>query len=247
MPIHNYLRRLYARTMTEAYAYAYRQLEGAASDDGLILDCGAGSGHGYQKLASATQLRQQNYRGLEWDAASVAKARHNGLDVVQADLNNPIPYPDDTFQAIVGFSVLEHLLMPCQFLRECHRVLKPGGTLVILTPNIATYFTAALVLLGRMPSSGPHPDSELLMSSRPLTSLAAHLKHTDRAMESDTPVHRHLVVFSFTDLRRFLQLARFRTIAGRGFGVYPFPNFMQPVLERLDARHAHQMVFTAVK
>lgn len=117
-----------------------------------------------------------------------------------------------------------------------------GGKLVILTPNIATYFTAALVLIGRMPSSGPHPDSDYLINSRTLTSIKDSTQ-----VEGDTPLHRHLVVFSYVDLRRLLKAAGFRTVSGRAFGVYPFPNFMQPLLERIDARHAHQMVFTATK
>jgi hypothetical protein len=36
-------------------------------------------------------------------------------------------------------------------------------------------------------------------------------------------------------------------VRGYGFGVYPFPNVMQPLLERLDPYHAHQMVFVAEK
>ena len=188
-----------------------------------------------------------NYRGLEWDRDSVASATAKGLQVSDADLNEPLPYEDNSFAAVVGLSVLEHLLRPCHYLRECHRVLRPGGRLVILTPNIATYFTAALILLGRMPSSGPHPDSEQLVSSRTLTSLAKHLENRPPSIEGDSPLHRHLVVFSYTDLKRFLRMAGFREVAGRGFGVYPFPNLMQPVMERIDRTHAHQIVFTALK
>ena len=66
-----------------------------------------------------------------------------------------LPFDDKSFDYVYGLSVLEHLLNPCQFLRETHRVLNEGGTLVILTPNISTFFTAALILMGKMPSSGP--------------------------------------------------------------------------------------------
>lgn len=84
----------------------------------------------------------------------------------RADLNKKLPYDDQTFECVFALSVLEHLLMPCRFMSEIARVLKPGGKVVILTPNISTYFTAALLLLGRMPSSGPHPDSEAFNANR---------------------------------------------------------------------------------
>jgi hypothetical protein len=55
------------------------------------------------------------------------------------------------------------------------------------------------------------------------------------------------VVFSYKVLRRYLDMLGFSDIRGYGFGLYPFPNFMQPLLEKLDPWHAHQMVFVARK
>jgi len=75
-------------------------------------------------------------------------------------LNKNIPYADNKFKCVFALSILEHLLNGCNFLKECRRVLENDSTLVLLTPNIITYFTAALILAGKMPSSGPHPDSE---------------------------------------------------------------------------------------
>ena len=62
-------------------------------------------------------------------------------------------------------------------------------------------------------------------------------------MGADTPQHRHLVVFSFRALRRFLALSGFSILDARGFGYYPFPIWMQARLELLDPYHCHQMVF----
>jgi hypothetical protein len=66
-------------------------------------------------------------------------------------------------------------------------------------------------------------------------------------MASDTPQHRHLVVFSFKVLRRFLTLTGFSVIDARGFGHYPFPLWLQPWLERIDRVHCHQMVFVCTR
>jgi hypothetical protein len=142
-------------------------------------------------------------------------------------------------------SVLEHLLNPCRFMKDCHRVLRPGGYLVLLTPNISTYFTAILILRGKMPSSGPHPDSNELLKAEEIYKVSNQDLKADT--EDNTPVHRHLVVFSFRVLRNYLRMIGFSSVAGYGFGLYPFPNFMQPSLERLDPYHCHQMVFVATK
>lgn len=237
-----YFRVLYQRTMREAYTLAERRIVTAIADGGQALDCGAGSGHVADRLSIATD----RYHGIDWSNDATERARARGLRIVQGDLNHALPYPDAHFRCVFGLSVLEHLLRPCRYLRECHRVLEPGGELVILTPNIATYFTAFLVLAGRMPSSGPHPDSEaLLASTEPMSDLVTERVAIDA--DNDFPSHRHLVIFSYLALQRYLRMLGFREITGHGFGVYPFPNAMQPLMEKLDPWHAHQMVFVARK
>ena len=133
---------------------------------------------------------------------------------------------------------------PCSFLKEAYRCLEPGGTLVLLTPNISTYFTIFQLLLGKMPSSGPHPDSELLIRREEMFQVTSL---EEQVFEGDFPVHRHLVIFSYRVLAKYLEMLGFRHIDGRGFGLYPFPNFSQPLLEKIDPYHCHQMVFIAKK
>ena len=153
-------------------------------------------------------MAANRYCGVEWHTATVARA--GSLDVREGDLNQALPFADDHFRCVIGLSVLEHLMKPCAFLHECHRVLEPGGTLVILTPNISTYFTAALILAGRMPSSGPHPDSEQLLQSDVLHKISG--VEFVRDVNAATPQHRHLVVFSFLMLRRYLRMLGFSSV-----------------------------------
>ena len=48
------------------------------------------------------------------------------------------PYPDDQFDLVIFAEIIEHLLDdPCSVLREIKRVLKPNGTLILTTPNVA--------------------------------------------------------------------------------------------------------------
>ncbi len=240
-----YFRKLYRRTMDESYALARGAVADALLDGGNCLDCGAAQGHEYDYLQRSIGLEPDRYTGIEWHAEAVAAGQANGRNIVQGDLNKAIEFPDQQFKCIFGFSVLEHLLNPCSLLRENYRCLEPGGTLVILTPNISTFFTMALLLVGKMPSSGPHPDSDALLTSEETFKVSSEDQLRDT--ESDTPMHRHLIVFSYRVLKTYLEMLGFKEIEGYGFGLYPFPNFMQKPLEKIDPYHCHQMVFIARK
>ncbi len=243
--LQRYFRALYQRAMHEAYERAHQAIAEALQEGGNCLDCGAHNGHKYPLLKERIPADRVAYHGIEWNESLVLEARENHLNVVQGDLNRALPFPDRHFRCVYGLSVLEHLLNPCRYLKECHRVLERTGRLVILTPNISTYFTAVLILLGKMPSTGPHPDSDLLLKREELFKVSHESLQPDT--ETDTPVHRHLVVFSYRVLISYLKSIGFREVKGYGFGLYPFPNFAQPCLERIDPYHCHQMVIVAHK
>lgn len=59
------------------------------------------------------------------------------------------PYNDSTFELIIFAEIIEHLLMdPCKALLEIRRVLKPGGTLILTTPNVARLENIAKIISG---------------------------------------------------------------------------------------------------
>lgn len=102
-----------------------------ANRRGRILDVGAGAG----ELLS-------NLRKLGWDvecvdpdtrAAESAK-RNRGISIRTGTLMEQ-EYPSDNFDAITMSHVIEHVHDPVGLLAECRRILKPGGMLVVATPN----------------------------------------------------------------------------------------------------------------
>jgi len=240
-----YFRTLYQRAMQDAYSQAHNEIVIALREGGACLDCGAHLGQKYEFLHARIGMHKSRYNGIEWNADLVRVARGKGLNVLRGDLNKEMPFEDQAYRCIFSLSVLEHSLNPCKYLRECYRCLEKDGVLVILTPNISTYFTAALILAGKMPSSGPYPDSNALLQHEQLFKVSHESLQPDTEIE--TPVHRHLVVFSFRVLKSYLSMLGFKDIKGFGHGLYPFPNFMQKPLEKIDPYHCHQMVFVAKK
>lgn len=99
--------------------------------DGFILEAllrdgvKAARGTTYKKVGT-DYIRTRDYPEL------VAPNVDYGID-----LNNPVPYPDATFDVVYSTEVIEHVEGHRNFLTEMCRVLKPGGHLVITGPNVS--------------------------------------------------------------------------------------------------------------
>jgi methionine biosynthesis protein MetW len=90
--------------------------------------------------------------GVDVVAEGVAAARARGFDAQVVDLNgDPLPFPDAHFDGVVHLAVLEHVFDPYSMIREIHRVLRPGGELVIAVPNVASLTNRLRILFGRIP------------------------------------------------------------------------------------------------
>lgn len=101
-----------------------------------VLEAGAGEGYGADMIADvATRVI-----GLDYDESAVAhiRARYPRVDIRHGNLAE-LPLEDESVDTVVNFQVIEHLWDQTQFLRECHRVLTPGGELLISTPNRITF------------------------------------------------------------------------------------------------------------
>lgn len=71
----------------------------------------------------------ETYTGVDW-----GNSLHTIEADILADLNKPLPIQDKVADTVISFSVMEHLCEPQLFLDEAHRILKPGGWVILQVP-----------------------------------------------------------------------------------------------------------------
>jgi SAM-dependent methyltransferase len=103
----------------------------------LILDIPCGRGFYLNMFDYAAPEATVIGADLEWDV--LEKAQRNTAHIPGQVLHGAsiysLPYPSDTFDAVILSEVLEHLADDVAGLREVWRVLKPGGVVAITVPN----------------------------------------------------------------------------------------------------------------
>lgn len=96
-----------------------------------ILDLGCGyNGKFLQKI------RENISSGVGVDISVNYNISDSKIKLIAHDLNEKLPFPENEFDVVISLAILEHLLNPELSLEEIHRVLKPGGILLLTTPSI---------------------------------------------------------------------------------------------------------------
>lgn len=116
-----------------------------------VLDVGCGGGRTIGKLAA--MAAQGKVHGIDYSEASVAASRRYNAEAIRAgrveihlaDVGK-LPFPDDTFDLVTGVETHFWWADIAAGLREIRRVLKPGGTLIL----IAEVYTGADAFVSRL-------------------------------------------------------------------------------------------------
>lgn len=119
-----------------------------------IVDVGCGDGEATAAIAELAAGRDAGHRvvGCDWASGPLRRARDRGVPVVRGSLEPPgLPLASGGADVVVLNEVIEHLVDTDAALDELRRVLRPGGHLLLTTPNLAAWFNRAALLLGVQP------------------------------------------------------------------------------------------------
>lgn len=136
--MNNYIETIYNEKERPVTKYpfelaAYLTQRFQISSGSRLLDNGCGRGdflHGFQKAGMeiyGTDIAEDPNMGEQKTNQNI----FGGIDLE----NGTLPFPDDFFDVIFTKSVIEHIHKPEKFFRECYRVLKPGGRIIVMVPD----------------------------------------------------------------------------------------------------------------
>jgi 2-polyprenyl-3-methyl-5-hydroxy-6-metoxy-1,4-benzoquinol methylase len=116
---------------------------------GAVLDVGCGMGE------FLVMLRELGFdaEGLEGNKDQAERVSSLGFAVKIANLEEKLPYPGETFSLVTCLEVIEHIALAEVLLEEIWRVLKPGGHLVLTTPNFGYLHNRVHYFLGQEPNN----------------------------------------------------------------------------------------------
>lgn len=141
------------RANIKKFNEAIKLLESNIPTPGYLLDVGCSTGI-FLQLAKAKGWR---VAGIDVGETVVKYAQQQGLEVTCGELYHGL-YPPETFDAVTLFDSIEHMVSPRQTLELVWEITKPGGFLLVTTPNINGFVARTTYLLfGKTIGAWEHP------------------------------------------------------------------------------------------
>ncbi len=168
-----------------------------------ILDVGCGTGLNASFLTKVGH----SVTGIDLSPVAIEKYRQQGFVGIVCDIEAArAPFPDDAFDVVYVSEIIEHCADTAAFLGELQRVTKPGGKMLLSTPNSAFWPYRILGLLGWTASEYQHPGHVRFFSKRSLSAAVG-----EAGFEIKTLAARHMYM-----------------VIGRKIG-----DFLAPILEKI--------------
>lgn len=211
------------------------------------LDCGCFNGRRTIKMARLISTNE--IFGVDSNEKKINEAVNLKIKAIKGDLNKVLPFKNNYFDVVTSIHSIEHLVYPDIFVKEVHRLLKPGGKFIILTPNLASWHNIFALIIGIQPFSGPNifSDSYSSASFKMIDSLREKELINRKKLQINQEDGRHIKVMTYKTLLKLLQMNNFHISKRAGFGYYPLPNFISKIFSKIDISHTHYVIIEAVK
>jgi SAM-dependent methyltransferase len=194
-----------ARRQARMLAEVLRDFAGPA----VIVDLGCGDGSALAVAAEHNPAHR--FAGIDWSGDALRRAQALGLTVVRAGVAGAsLPVADGAADVVIMSELIEHLVDPDGAVAEVRRVLRPGGSLLLSTPNLAAWYNRGLLALGIQPIF-----SEVSLQGvfgRPGRVVAGHLR-----------------LFTRRALTEFLTASGFRCVTVTGARYHDVPRPLGPL------------------
>jgi SAM-dependent methyltransferase len=175
----------------------------------VIVDLGCGDGSALAVAASHNPAHR--FAGIDWSWDALCQAQARGLTVVRGGVSAPtLPVADGVADVVIMSELIEHLVDPDGAVAEVRRVLRPGGSLLLSTPNLAAWYNRGLLAVGIQPIF-----SEV--------SLRAVFGRPGRVVAG------HLRLFTRRALTEFLTASGFRCVTVTGARYHDVPRPLGPL------------------
>jgi SAM-dependent methyltransferase len=194
-----------ARRQARMLAGMLRDVTGPA----VIVDLGCGDG---SALAIAAEHNPAHrFAGIDWSGDALRQAQAVGLTVMRASVSGgSLPVADGAADVVIMSELIEHLVDPDGAVAEARRILRPGGSLLLSTPNLAAWYNRGLLAFGIQPIF-----SEVSLRGvfgRPGRVVAGHLR-----------------LFTRRALTEFLTASGFRCVTVTGARYHDVPRPLAPL------------------
>lgn len=187
-----------------------------------ILDVGCNDGF----IGEIFLKRNNQVYGFDIVKKNLAKAGKKGIKVKYFKIGSgPFPYAPNFFDIVILGDVIEHIFDTDQLLRECKRVLKPKGKLLLSTPNVASFGRRFMLLFGTTP----------------------FLEHSLELTTNGLPSVGHIRYYTKDTLREQLEYNKFTVKIVEGNGIYLTPFLKSSVLGKLFSSLSPILMCVALK
>lgn len=193
-----------------------------------VLDLGCGDGN--FTLQMGIRIGGRLLYGVEGKQKAVELCEELGIKAFRLDLNNIMPFENESFDVVCASQVIEHLRYTDLLIKEIYRVLTPGGYAVISTPNFAVWHNLICILFGWQPWGTAISDEVALGNP-----LQVGYKQPECTPDLG---FAHSRLFTLRSLKEFLMYHKFKIEKMVGVGYFPLPVTVGRILSRIDPIHS---------